>query len=88
MFALRNLKRIWRKKAESLPMNKRRTTTHFLTSAREAEDSRMTPSKGGKQISANFEFQSHQNTIQKVKIKRRHFQENKSEDDLLRAQLY
>ena len=53
-------------------MNIMRTITDFLTPGQEAEDSRMTPSKGGKQISVNFEFQSHQNTIQKVKIKR-HF---------------
>lgn len=69
-------------------MNSMRTTTDFLTSGHEAEDSRMTPSKGGKQISVNFECQSHQNTIKKVKIKRRHFQENKSEEDLLLVQLY
>ena len=66
-------------------MNNRKTTTDFLTSAWEAEDSRTGPSKGGKQISVNFEFQSHQNTIQKVKIKRRRFQENKSEDFLIKA---
>ena len=48
-------------------MNSMRTITDFLTSGQEAEDSRMTPSKEGKQISVNFESQSHQNTIQKVK---------------------
>lgn len=41
-------------------MNNRKTTTDFLTSAWEAEDSRTGPSKGGKQVSVNFEFQNHQ----------------------------
>ena len=70
-------------------MNNRKTAADFPTEAWEAEDSRTASSKGGKLISVNFEFQSHHNITQKVRIKRRHFQENKSEEDIsLLAELY
>lgn len=65
MFALKNPKESGEKKTQYLQVNNRKTTTDFPPEAQEAEEGRMASSKGGKQLSINFEFQRHQNIIQK-----------------------